>query len=295
MPVEAPRNNLPQEVVQVLSFHGLVELVVDPDGEQTADRVSVAPFEDLLYLLVPGRSRSVDALLRTTAAAVQARHAQGAYSLRLAGIARAGQSLVRHPQRQMLEPWLPENVGPGGYIVVEFAAWQCEFTRTEGDEPVRYHGPTPLGRDPRRDAQKWLRALFGGIALLPLVFGLLAPFGWLVWQGETYPQRWLAMATASVAVAGLVGGTRLLLLTLGFTRWRAGAAEETEAPVLSEGLLAPGQTRLAGVGGLGAGLVALAVLASHWADGLVWVTGLANLTVVWGPAWLLHLLVGKRV
>lgn len=294
MPVEAPRNNLPQEVVQVLSFHGLVELVVDPDGAQAADRVSVAPFEDLLYLLVPGRSPAIDALLKVTAAAVQARHPQGEYSLRLAGIARAGQSLARHPQRQMLEPWLPENVGPGGYTVVEFAAWRCEFTRTEGEEPVRYHGPTPLGRDPRREAQKWLRALFGGIALLPLVFGLLAPFGWLVWQGETYPQRWLAMATAAVAVTGLVGGTRLLLLTLGFVRWRAGAVNESEAPVLSEGLLAPAQTRLAGVGGLGAGVVALAVLASHWADGLVWVAGLANLTVVWGPAWLLHLLVGKR-
>lgn len=294
MPVAAPRNNLPQEVVQVLSFHGLVELVVDPDNAQVADRVSVAPFEDLLYLLVPARSPIIEALLKTTASAVQARHPKGNYSLRLAGIARAGQSLARHHQRQMLEPWLPEGIGPAGYVVVDFAAWQCEFTRTEGDEAVRYHGPTPLGRDPRREAQKWLRALFGGIALLPFVFGLLAPFGWLVWQGADYPQRWLAMTTAVVAVAGLVGGTRLLLITLGFSLWRSGAAEESEAPVLTEGLLAPGQTRLAGVGGLGVGLIALAVLASHWGDGLVWVAGLANLTVVWGPAWLLHLLVGKR-
>lgn len=294
MPVEAPPNNLPPDVVKVLSFHGRVELVVDPDGAMVSDRVGVAPFEDLLFLLVPARSPTIPALLRRTTAAVQARHDKGDYSLRLAGIARAGQGLARHPRRQALEPWLPENVRPGGMVVVTFAAHRCEFSRTEAGDSVRYHGPTTLGRDPRRDGQRWLRATLGGIALAPTVLGLLAPFLWLVWQGVDYPWRWAAMALTIVAVLGLVGGARLLLLTLAFHRWRAGSVDESEAPVLTEALLAPDQTRLAGVGLLGGALVSLALLGSVWADDLVWIAGLANLTVVWAPAWLVHLLVGKR-
>lgn len=291
MPPTAPRDNLPPDVVRVLSFHGPVEVVVGEDDQMVAGRAAVAPFEDLLHLFVPLGSPVEEALLETTEVAVQARDKSGAYSLRLTGRACAGRPLTRHPDRGSLEPWVGEGTKLSRLSVVTFAAWHCELTRNEADgQAVRYHGPTRLGQKPPKPAQYWPLAAFSGVALPFLVLALVVPFGWLVYQGEAYRFRPLALLLGGGAGAAAVAGVRLLTLSLGFERWRTGIAREEDAPVLSEALIAPREARRAGMGLLGLWAVLVGVVAAVWGDLLVVLAGVSHGAWLWGPAVAAHLL-----
>lgn len=291
MPPEAPRDNLPPDVVRVLSFHGPVEVVVGDADRMVAGRASVAPFEDLLHLLVPAGAPIEEALLETTVAAVQARHKEGDYSLRLTGRACAGRPLTSHPDRGSLEPWVADGVALSRLTVVSFAALHCELTRNEaGGQAVRYHGPTRLGKTPPKPAQYWPLAALSGVALPFLVVSLVVPFAWLVYQGEGYRFRPLALLMSGGAGAAAVAGVRLLTLSLGFQRWRAGRARESDAPVLTQGLIAPREARRAGMVLLGLWALLVGGIAAIWGDLLVVLAGVSHGAWLWGPAVAGHLM-----
>ena len=294
MPPQAPRDNLPPDVVRVLSFHGPVEVVVGEDDGVVSARASVAPFEDVLHLLVPTDSPLERALLRTTRTAVQARAKDGAYSLRLTGHACAGRPLTRHPERGSIEPWVGDGVRQAGLSVVTFAAHTCELTRNEADgQAVRYHGPTRLGSTIAKPLQTWVLACLGGVALPFLVVSLLSSYGWLVFQGDDYRFRPLALVLSSFAAFGAVAGVRLLTLSLAFHRWRAGRARESDAPHLTEGLIAPGQARTVGLALIGLWAACVGAIAAIWGDDLMWWAGLSNAAWLWGPAVVAHLMAGQ--
>ena len=59
-----------------------------------------------------------------------------------------------------------------------------ELTRSEAETPVRYHGPTRLGQQPRSRPQMWALAAFGGVAGPFAVIAFLAPWISLVIAGE---------------------------------------------------------------------------------------------------------------
>jgi hypothetical protein len=294
VPPQAPRNNLPPDVVRVLSFHGLVEVVVGEDDAMVSGRASVAPFEDVLQLLVPTDSPVERALLRTPVTAVQARAKDGEYSLRLTGHACAGRPLTSHPERGSLEPWVADGVRLASLSVVTFAAHTCELTRNEaGGQAVRYHGPTPLGKTAQKPHQTWLLACLGGVALPFFVMALVLSFGWLVYQGEGYRFRPLAWVLSAGAAFGAVGGVRLMTLSLAFHRWRAGRAREADAPLLTEGLIAPGQARTAGIALLGLWAACVGAIAAIWGDDLMWWAALSHGAWLWGPAVVAHLMAGQ--
>ncbi len=164
------------------------------EGErQVHGRAGVAPFEDILQLFIPIDSPLDAALLSSVVVAVQARHPEGRYSLRLTGRACAGPPLNTHVDRNMLEPWIPEGAKAGGLTVVSFAAERVELTRSEAETPVRYHGPTRLGQQPRSRPQMWALAAFGGVAGPFAVIAFLAPWISLVIAGEQVPWRTLAL------------------------------------------------------------------------------------------------------
>ncbi len=285
------RDNLPPDVIRVLSFHGPVEVFV---GEDTGrGRAATAPFEDVVHLFVRRGSPLEAALLQSVEVDVQARAPDGAYALRMTGRAHAGQPLGRHPQRSALEPWLPEGASPATLLVAPFVAERVEFTRVEGAGEGRYHGPTPAGRERPGRWMTLARATFGGLAAPAAASAVLVPWGWLILQGEDYPNRPGALALAAVGGLGILGATRLLTLSLAFRQWRAGRARTSDAPVLTEALLAPVPATRLGLGLLLLGVAAIGTLSAAWEPAAAWVALLGNGAWLLGPAWVLHLLAAR--
>lgn len=286
-----PRDNLPPDVIRVLSFHGPVEVFVGEDIGR--GRATVAPFEDVVHLFVRRGSPLEAALLRSVEVDVQARDKDGAYSLRMTGRAHAGQALARHPDRSALEPWLPEGASPAALVVAPFVAERVEYSRVEGQGEGRYHGPTPAGMDRPRRFMTLMRAAYGGLAAPAAALAGLVPWGWLVVQGADYPGRPSAWALSAVGGLALLGGTRLLTLSLAFRQWRAGRARASDAPVLVEALLAPTPAAQAGGALLLLGVAAVGTLSAAWEPQVAFVAFLANGAWLLGPAWVLHLLAGR--
>ena len=99
-------NVFPDEIVRTLSYHGPVDVFVGTGTERTRGQVGSAPFEDVLHLFVPAANPLEKALLGSSVVEVQARHEAGEYVIRMTGRAHAGQTLARHPDRNVLQPWV---------------------------------------------------------------------------------------------------------------------------------------------------------------------------------------------
>ena len=285
------RDNLPPDVIRVLSFHGPVEMFVGV-GRAKA-RVSVAPFEDVLHLLVPSGSDVEKALLQTNAVDLQARHPDGDYALRMTGRAHAGARLGRHPERSAIEPWLPDGTSTGSLLAVPFIAEHIEFVRAEGEGKARYHGPTPAAASRPSRGMTLLRACFAGLPLPFAILAAVAPWFWLTLEGPSYPARPLVLVLQICTGLGLLGGARLLVLALAFSQWRKGRAREADAPLLTEALLAPGEAVRLGMFFLGLSTVGLAVLGTYWDSTAALIALAANGAWLLTPAWTVHLLSGR--
>lgn len=285
------RDNLPPDVIRVLSFHGPVEMFVD-EGRARA-RVAVAPFEDVLHLLVPTGSDVERALLRTNTVDVQARHPEGDYALRMTGRAHAGAPLGRHPERASIEPWVPNGATNSTLLAVPFVAEHIEFVRAEGDSKARYHGPTPEATTRPSPGMVLLRACFSGLPLPFAISAAVVPWLWLTLEGPDYPARPLVLVVQICTGLGLLGGARLLVLALAFGQWRKGKARMEDAPLLTEALLAPREAVRLGALFLGLSAIGLAALGSYW-DGTAALIALsANGAWLLTPAWTIHLLSGR--
>ncbi len=259
-------------------------------GNGVTARLPCAPFEDRVYFFtIPGSSVETGLLLHADML-VSAKAADGSYSIRMEGRAHAGVPLNAHRDRATLEPWAPDGIPLGRVLVVPFAAEDLEYVHGTGDEVQRYSGRTPVGISRESLARDTLRAAFSGLALPMAVWTTLFYVVWLIVQGIRFDGREIAAGLGLVGGLGLIGGARLIYVSRAFILWRRGKARIQDAPVLSEGLMAPAQAHRIAAVMLGLSALSLISLALLWGSELVGVV--VGATGVWliGPAWALHLL-----
>lgn len=285
--------NVPPDVVKVLSFHGPVEVVAHGADPQPMERAAVAPFDDSVMLFLRPGGAVADALGWSVQLEVQARHPDGDYSLRMVGRAHPGVRASRHMDRHALTPWLPEDRGPSQVLATRFIPEQIEFVRTEADDKVRYHGPTPAGKAGMSTTQRWIRAGASGSAFAGVLFAFVVPFVYLGYLGADYPQRPLAAGISIVSAESWIFGMRLLVLYFAYTAWQAGRLPLEESSLVGQALL---PARLCVRVGLALVALALAGTAILWA---VWDATVALVAVgsslVWilGPSWGMHIATSK--
>ncbi len=284
---------LPPDVVRLLSFHGPVELGI-PQGEDVLrTRAHVAPMEECVYVFLRVGHPAIDALLARGDAELMARAPDGAYALRITGRAHPGVTVARRPDRGALEPWLPEGASAADHVAAELLPLHLELQRREAGEPVRYFGPTPLGRGwPRPGAALW-RAASTGVGGLGVATGFLTLFGFLGWAGAEFPLRPVALVGGTALSAAGALGLRLIGVAWAYGRWRRGQGPLREGQAVVDGLVAPGLALRAGGAGLLAWLLG-ALLALAWGKDLALVMLFGNLVPIWGPGMALHRLLPGR-
>ena len=286
-----PAPNLPPDVVRVLSFHGAVDVFV---GEGIArGRAHPAPFDDVCYLLFPVGSPLEGGMLASVAVEVHARHKDGDYALRMTGRAEPGRTVGRHRMRSSIEPWMPDGGHAGRLLAVPFVPEHIEFVRNEGEGKARYHGETPAGRERPRRTFTLLRAAFSGISFGAAILGVVVPWVWVTIQGPGYTNRPGVLALQVVGGLALLASTRLATLALGYRQWRAGRARVKDAPILSEALLSYRETLQYAGAVLVVAIAALGTLSAAWEPEAMWIGFLPNLAWLLGPAWTIHLMMGR--
>lgn len=283
------RDNLPPIVVRTLVDHGPIEVSVN--GNQSVGRVPTAPFEDVVHLFVPVGSATELGLLLDPRLHLVAKDKDGAYSLRMWGRAHAGVLLNRHPERASLVVWAPEGVSVHRTLVVPFVAEEVEFIEGSGDQVNRHAGLTPVGLRRKGMGHDLVQAAFSGMAGPLAGWSVVALTGWFGFQGATFPGRGLALIFSVVAALSLIAGVRMLTVSSGYLRWRTGRARLQDAPVLSDGLLAPLQVRKVAAVALMITAIALGTLATMWGSQLVMLVIVISGVWIVGPAWWVHLLV----
>ncbi len=282
------RNNLPQVVIHALSAHGPVEVTTIGNG--MTSRLPCAPFENVVYLFVVPSSSTEAGLLQHSGVLLSAKASDGAYTIRLTGRAHAGMPLGSHRERSQLEPWAPEGIPTSRILVVPFEAEEMEYVHGRDDKVERYSGRTPIGIRRVGATREYGRAALSGLALPMSIWTSLAALFWLVVQGVHYGGREIAAALSLVGGVGMITGFRLIYVSCAFTQWRKGRARREDAPVLSEGLIAPAQARKMAAFLLGFSALAFISLAMLWGSEIVGL--LLGVSGIWliGPAWALHLL-----
>lgn len=285
--------NLPPDIIRVLSFHGPADVGVGEGSHRAGARISIAPFEDRIYLLFRAGNPIEAALLRSNRVELQAKKPDGSYLLRISGRGHAGRPLGGHPDRGAIEPWLPEGMRTHGVIAAPFTPEEIDFSRAEGDDRARYSGRTPAGKRRPSASAAWLRAAYGGFAGLLVVPSLVVPWLWLTLQGAEYFARLPAFFITTFAGLVMLGAARLSTLPFAFRRWRSSRARDTDVPVLLEALLSPTEVgQVAAAGGVLAVLLLLQI-AWIWGGGLLLIALFANGAWLVGPASWAHLAMGK--
>jgi hypothetical protein len=284
-----PDVNIPSDIVRVLSFHGPVEVVAHGGDPMPMERVAVAPFDDSLVLfLTPGGAVEY-ALGWDVQLEVQARHLDGNYSLRMVGRAHPGVRASRARDRHSLTPWLPDGRGPTQVLATRFIPEFIEFVRTEADDKVRYHGPTPSGKKAPSTSQRWILTGASGSAGIGIFTAFVIPFVWLGYLGAEYPVRPLAAFITIFSAEAWVFGLRFLVVYFAYVTWRSGRLPIEESSLVGQGLI-PARMCVR----VGLALIALALLgtAIAWA---VWDATLAKVLIgsslIWilAPSWAVHI------
>lgn len=281
--------NLPPDVVRVLSFHGPVEVVAHGADPRPMERAAVAPFDDSAVLFLSPTGAVAKALAWSVQVEVQARHPDGDYSLRMVGRAHAGVPVSRAADRHALMPWLPEDRGPRQVLATRFVPEHIEFMRTEADNKVRYHGPTPAGKAAPSTLERWTRTAASGSAGLGVFTAFVVPFVWLGYQGADYPVRPLATAIAVVSSESLVFGLRLLVVYFAYEGWRAGRLPLQEASMVGQALIPARRCVSVGLALFAIGLAGTAIAWSVWDTQLALIVFGSSLVWVLGPSWAVHI------
>jgi hypothetical protein len=283
--------NIPTEVIRILASHGPVQ--VSTHAYEGANSATGAPFEDVFHLFFPTGSPTIGALLKSTQVEVSAKAADGRYQIRMKGRAHAGRCLAGHPMLSVLEPWQPEGVSPRQLVVVPFVAEHIEFIRGDADHHQRNAGLTPAGRERPSISRIWFMAAFSGMAGPLALWFVLASAFWFGLQGAEFLGRPMGLICALLAGLGLISGTRLLVISQGFLQWRNLRASRGDAPFLSEGFVSPHEARLVAATSLSVAAIALFAIWAVWGEDLVWRVVLGSGIWLCGPAWALHLAMGR--
>ena len=277
------KQNHPDEVIGILSFHGQVELWVGKGELWGCHRVHCAPTEQVIYAFTVAGGAVEELLLQDTTAQLVARSADGSTSLRMDGRAHAGLLYGRHPDRQTLEPWLPASIPTARLLIVPFVADHIELVRDGPGGRQHFHGPTPLGQERPGPVRLWAELAWGGWPTAFIAVAVLGDWLWLAPQGDTLGNRPLSLVLAVTASALLLGGTRLLLLAWSFGQWRGFQAARSAARGLADGLVAPGQGRRAAGVALSLAVVLLLVLTWQANAGVALASVLVSGFWLYGP------------
>ena len=282
-----PPDVLPPDVIEVLAYHGPVDISAGAAGSPARGKLHVAPFEDALFLLAPTNHPIGLGLLERCAMEIRAADPAGSWKLRLNGRAHAGRSLSRHPRRASLRAWVPEELLRQPLDVIPFIAEEVEFIRGEGEERRRFAGPTPAAPPPRW--RSLLRAALGGPVIPFTVLAVALPWFWLGFFGEEIPRRGVALLFAIVGAWCGLGGLRLALQVRGYVLWRGGMARESDAPALVEARLAPREGRRLAAVLLASAAFAYLLLGVGFGLQVLLACFLSSGAWLLGPAGLLHL------
>lgn len=284
-----PIDNLPRDVIRILSRSGPVSWWVGGDAALARGSAPVAPFEDVVFVFLPVGHPGEQALLSSTRMVLQARHPDGDYNLRMVGRAHAGLPLARHPRRAEIAPWAPDNANPQRLLAVPFVAESVDLVRQDGELTSRHEGQTPAGRERPGAGGVWARAALGGLAAPFALLVLVGMWARLTLEGPEMPWRPLAMLFSALGGLLPLAAARLFVLSRAFLAVREGRVRAGESEAFEEALLAPRQ--VSGVAlrlGL-LGLASLLLVAGVWG---VYFAGLAfALSGVWVlvPVWAVHL------
>lgn len=281
--------NIPPDVVRVLSFHGPVEVVAHGATPRPMERASLAPFDDSAVLFLRPDGAVQDALGWNVHLEIQARHPDGDYALRMVGRAHPGVRASRAADRHALEPWLPDGRGPSQVLATRFIPEFIEFVRTEAEEKVRYHGPTPAGRTALPPAQAWLRAGSSGSAGLGVFTAFVIPFVFLGYQGAEYPARPFAALLAILSAESWVFGLRYFVLFYAYRTWQAGRLDLKEASLVGNGLIPARMCVRIGLLLIAFALAGTGIAWAVWDETLAGVTLGSSLVWILGPSWLVHI------
>ncbi len=279
---------VPADVVRQLALHERLTVRTGRDEHVALERCAIAPFEDCVFLFLSERSDTVNKLKSRTWLEGTAKDDEAGWSIRLTGRAVAGRPVITHNRRMELLPWLPDNADARRMLAVPFWPEEIEYVRVgKSGQPEKYFGKTPAGRDLPSFWMRWSRVAFRRIELFA---GLAVAADWtyLAWLGHETPLRWVALLLSSSASVLLLGGARMIYRAGAFNAWREGRCLPEDAPMLTEGLVAPRPVFQLGVGMMVLGTLLLLPL-KLWGTTLIAVALGGTWLWLLGPIWFIHL------
>lgn len=273
---------LPTELVQVLSGATSLRLRVGEE-DPLALSAPAAAFEDTVFLFI-SPSASVVARMRLDPRARLELDGESGLRVRLKGRCVAGISVMANKRRLELLPWLPEGMDPKRTLAIPFWTEEVDYQR-------RTPGERFTGRTPAVSEMGLVRRLLdtGLAAVWPFVcIGVIIQWGFVSWMGPDMPLRPIALLLGLLAVLGAQEGLMLGFRALAFERWRQGRLPADQAPMQTQGLLAP--VLLWQLCAVGLSLSLVCVLAT-----LAWGWDLAVVTLTATMAWALVPMLGLRL
>ena len=278
-----PRTDLlPTELVRVLSQASALRLRVGEDDPLTVSAPAAA-FEDTVFLFISPGSKVVGRMRLDPRARLELDGEDG-LRVRLKGRCVAGTTVIANKRRLELLPWLPQGMDPKHTLAIPFWAEEVDYQRAPPGE--RFTGRTPAVSE-----QSLVRRLIHSGVSTVWPFALLGVFiqwGFVAWMGPEMPLRPIALVLGVLAIIGAQQGLMLGYRALAFGRWRQGLLPADQAPLQTQGLLAP--VLLLQLAGLGLALSLVSVLAT-----LAWGWDLAVVTVTATMAWALVPMLGLRL
>jgi hypothetical protein len=279
---------VPDDVVRQLALHERLTVRAGPKDQVSLERCAIAPFEDCIFLFLNERSATVDKLKTRTWLEGTARDDEAGWLIRLTGRAVAGRPVITHARRMELLPWLPEGANARHILAVPFWPEEIEYVRIgRNGETEKYKGRTPAGIKLPGFWTRWARVAFRQIEWL-VGLSFMADWGYLLYMGHETPLRWVALLLSTACSLLLLGGARMVYQASAFQAWREGRCLPDDAPMLTEGLVAPRPVFQLGVGMMAFGL-ALALPLVMWGTQLAWVAIFGTWLWLLGPVWIIHL------
>ncbi|MFT5586985.1 MAG: hypothetical protein ACI9VR_004590 [Cognaticolwellia sp.] len=273
---------LPTELVRVLSGATLLRLRVGEEDPVTL-MAAAAAFEDTIFLFISPRAAAVERMRLDPRARLEMDGADG-LRVRLKGRCVAGNTVMANKRRMELLPWLPEGMDPKRTLAIPFWTEEVDYQRPAPGE--RFTGRTPALVElslVRRLVQTGLATVWPFVCL-----GIIIQWGFVSWKGPEMPLRPIALVLGLLAIFGAQQGLMLGFRALAFQRWRLGLLTADQAPLQTQGLLAP--VLLLQLCAVGVTLSVVCVLAT-----LAWGWDLAVVTLTATMAWALVPLLGLRL
>jgi len=279
---------VPDEVVRQLAIHERLTVKAGHRDHMTLERCLIAPFEDCIFLFLTPRSPTVNRLLERTWMEATAKDEDAEWSVTMTGRAVAGRPVITHSRRMELLPWLPEGADARRMLAVPFWPETLEYVRRgRSGELEKYSGRTPAGLKLPGFWSRWGRVAFGGIEWV-LGLSIAADWGYLLYMGHETRLRWVALGLACGASVLLLGGARMWYRAVAFGRWREGRCLPEDAPMQTQGLVAPNPVRFLGLAMIVGGML-LTFPLLLWNQTLAYVAVLGTWLWLIGPIWLIHL------